>query len=518
MNGHGQTPRFWFSENPQVVHDWALARAQIMSKSPMELAAAKAQLRSSYAEEDRKPVFGDGSQDYMMQRYKNLALIQVSGSLVKSDSYWNRYYGQVSYDEIRRSVLMALKDNTVDGILAVMSTPGGSAAGADAMATFFAKADQTKPFYSFAETDMCSGGYYLGAPSREIYAQRAAQVGSIGVIMVHMEVVDMYKEIGITPTVFRAGEFKALGSSYEKLDKPARANIQSQLNDYFDMFNEHVVDCRKFASVEEMRAEAGEGRVFMAEKAKEVGLVDQVAELEDCLEDVSAKVSKSSGKRTSIAITQQSRGTAMDRNGKKAARGGEALSEEQIAILAAGGSLEAAPVAPQTAATEVETEEEDPAPTVEANDAPTVEAPAPAVSEQPTEPAVAAEGTAALVDKVLVLGTENAQLSADLKAEKAAGDQLKAQLTASEATITAMAEIVCQAINHRQVALGFQPSDVSAMTPDQQIAQYQKLDADFKTRFKGGPKSVSSQEKPVAPAPSSLNPAQTAARGMTGNL
>lgn len=515
MKGHGLTPRFWYCESLQAVTDWSAARAQILAKNPLQEAADRAQLCSSYSEDERKPVFGDGSQDYMMQRYKNLALIQVSGTLVKSDSYWNRYYGQVSYDEIRRSVLLALKDNTVDGILAIMSTPGGSAAGADAMATFFAKADQAKPFYSFAETDMCSGGYYLGAPSREIYAQRAAQVGSIGVIMVHMEVVDMYKEIGITPTVFRAGEFKALGSSFEKLDKRATANIQGTLNDYFDMFNEHVVSCRGFENVEAMLAEAGEGRVFMAEKAKEVGLVDQVAELEDCLEDVSAKVAKSSGKRTQFSITQQSRGSAM---GVKAKTEQVALTDEQIALLAAGGSLDDAPVEQpaQTAAT-VEGDDK-PAPKVEGEDDKPADpaATAPEASDKPgTGVGV---GDQQLLDKVLALGTENAQLKADLKAAQTAEADLKAKGESQEATIQAMAAIVCQAISHRQIALGYMPSDVSALTPDQQIEQYNKLDADFKSRFKGGPSSRPTQEAPAVTAGASLSPVQEAARNMTGNL
>lgn len=498
MKGHGLTPRYWFSSDAQAVEEWLQARAQIMSKSPLDLAAKQAEMRSSYAEEDRKPVFGDGSQDYMMQRYKNLALIQISGNLVQRDSYWNRYFGAVSYDEIRRSVLMALKDTSVDGILAVMGTPGGTVSGVDTLATFFSRADQTKPFYSFAETEMCSGGYYLGAPSREIYAQRAAQVGSIGVIMIHMDVSDMYKEMGISPTVFRAGEFKALGTPYEKLDKRARENIQGTLDSYFQMFNEHVVDCRGFKDVPDLLAEAGEGRVFMADKAKEVGLVDQVAELEDCLEDVSAKVQRSSGKKTQFAINQQSRTTAMGTTatGAKA----KALTAEQIALLAAGGTLD-----DQSADTSAQA-----APNAEGDDPATK----PAVTAEPAQPAAE---SGQLLDKVLALGTENAQLKADLKTEQTAKADLATQVEGLQATIKGLATIVCQAIGHRQIALGYQPSDVSALTPDQQIEQFAKLDAEFKTRFSSGPASRPAQAESREGGPA-LSPVAVAAQNMTGKL
>lgn len=520
MKGHGQTPRFWFSESTQAVHDWAMNRALIQAKTPLEMATEKAQLRSAMNEGDVKPVFGDGSQDYMMQRYKNLALIQISGTLVKSDSYWNRYFGMVSYDEIRRSVLTALKDDSVQGIMAIMATPGGSAAGADAMATFFSKADQVKPFYSFAETDMCSGGYYLGAPSREIYAQRAAQVGSIGVIMVHMDMVEMYKENGITPTVFRAGEFKALGSPYEHLDKRAKENIQGTLNDYFNMFNDHVVACRGFKDVPALLAEAGEGRVFMAEKAKEVGLVDQVAELEDALEEVSDKVRSSSGKRTTLSVSTQTRGSAMDRsNAQAAAASGQALTPEQIAALAAGANLGdvggQTPAAAQAAAVGTEAGEQAPAPVAEGEQAPAVSAAQVAEGEQAPAVTTAPADASVLVDKVLALGTENAQLKADLKAEQTAKAELQARAEAAEATITGLSEIVAQAINHRQVALGYQPSDVSALTPNQKIEQFAKLDADFKERFKAGQVSRPTQ---AAVQAASLSPVADAARGMTGKL
>lgn len=514
-NSHGQTPRYWYSDNVQALEEWMSAREKILAKTPLELSAAKAELRSSTAlEGERKPVFGDGTQDYMMQRYKNLAVIQISGNLVKSDSFWNRYYGQVSYDEIRRSVIMALRDNTVQGIVACMATPGGSASGADAMATFFSKADQAKPFYSFAETDMCSGGYYLGAPSREIYAQRAALVGSIGVLMVHMDILGMYKDMGITPTVFRAGEFKALGTPYEHLDKRAKENIQGTLNSFFNMFNEHVVANRSaFSNVEELLAEAGEGRVFMAEQAKEVGLVDQVAEMEDAFEEISDKVRSSSGSRISVPATKVTRGSNM---GVKRSAPTPTLSEEQLAILAGGGTLPGADDPetpdPQVEGDEVETTETPVEPKVEsqpADDKPETPPAPETVASAPAAPAVVD------VEKLLQISTDLGQARADLKLAEKDNLDLKAQLSAQKTTIDSLREIVAVAIGNRQIALGYQPNDVSALTADQQIELFQKLDTDFKARFQAGPKSRPSQA-PVKPVTNT--PVADAARSMTGKL
>lgn len=61
------------------------------------------------------------------------------------------------HSEIRRSVLLALSDPEIDGIVNLMNTPGGSAQGADSMASFFSKSAKTKALYTFAESEMCSG-------------------------------------------------------------------------------------------------------------------------------------------------------------------------------------------------------------------------------------------------------------------------------------------------------------------------------------------------------------------------
>lgn len=523
----GGTTKVWLSADVQAFFEWINAVTQMRAKSPMEMASAKAQLLSG-PEGERQCVFGNGSQDYMMQRYKNLAMIQVSGTLVKNDSPWNKYYGLVSYDEIRRSALLALQDRSVDGILLQMNTPGGSAAGADAMAGFFSKTNKTKPLYAFAESDMCSGGYYLGAPAREVYAQRAAQVGSIGVIMVHYDYLKMYLENGVTPTVFRAGEFKALGSSMEHLDKKAIANIESTLGDYFKMFNDHVVEHRGYDSAEQMRATAGEGRVFMAEEAKEVGLVDQVMELEDALEEISGKAAKLAGRSTqAYVVNTQSRGSNMSRAAQVAAAkakadlAGSPLSEAQVAALAAGLSLGDAAQADALAlagsegdapAAELTAEEIAAKALLDAGG----DEPAAVVAAEPVAAGVAAAPVGAVdLSQVIALSTELGTVKAELKSMQAATAAIQAEAAGKDALITSLQSVAVIAINNRQTALGFQPSDAGSLSPQQCCDTFAQLDSDFKARFKPGAKTSATQ---AAVEPATLTPTADAARGMTGKL
>ncbi len=502
----------WYSADQDAFHRFANAQLEIQAKSPLELVQLQAELRR--AEEDVEAAFGDGQMDYMMQRHGNLALINVNGNLVKSDSWYNRYYGQVSYQELRRAISMALTDNDTDGIVLMMNTPGGSASGADAMASFFSKANKVKPVYAYAETDMCSGGYYLAAPCTKIYGQRAASIGSIGVVMVHFSYLKMYKEAGIEPTVLRAGEYKALGTPYEELDKKSRAALDKSLDDYFVMFNEHVVANRKaFSSVDQFRASAGEGRVFLGEEAKEIGLVDAVADMEDALVSMSGLAARSRKSVTQFGYQSNTttRTSSMKRNGEAQAT----LTAQQLAVLASGVALEGLEQEADASAPGAPEAEASAEPTVSA-EAETGAAPAEAAPEA-SAPAASAEAPAAVdLSAVIALSSENGALKA--KVEQLESSLQLADKRAEEALAvsTKLEGVAREACTRLQVALGYQPSDMSAMTGSQLAEQYAGLDASFKERYKPGQVSRPAADVPAATAGNGA--LQRSARNLTKNL
>ena len=500
------------SEDTEAFMRHVEAYLAIQAKNPLDLAALKAQDLQVRLDSGEEPVFGDGRQDYMMTRYKNLALINISGSLVNSDSYYNRYYDEVSYSEIRRSVLLALSDPEIDGIVNLMNTPGGSAQGADSMASFFSKSAKTKALYTFVESEMCSGGYYLGAPSHEIYSQRAAQIGSIGVIMVHFDRLKMYQEAGIIPTVFRAGEFKALGSSVEHLTKEATAKIESMLQDYYSMFLNHVVDNRDYSSVEQLKSTAAEGRVFFAEEAMEVGLVDVVADFEEALEEMSEKAVKNAGKRANFAVNQytQSRGSVMSKKAQAAAASGTPLTAEQIAALASGAVVEAALSADEPAGDEAEAEAE--------AEASAESAAAEAAAEAEAEPAAAAvaavQGVSLVdnTDRLIALSTELGSVKAELAAAKLTEKSLREEVLAKDTVLAQASSVITQSVTNLQVALGFQPSVNEGMSAGQLIEMHNKLRTDFTERYKPGAKAQATRS-PVAAV--SNSPVANASRELT---
>lgn len=150
------------------------------------------------------------------------------------------------------------------------------------------------------------------------------------------------------------------------------------------------------------------------------------------------------------------------------------LSEQEVAAIAAGVSLEAS-VSPQTAAPEQEqvaAEAEAPATEAAAEQA---EAPV----EETAEVDIAAQAVKFMKDQVKE--SQEALLAAQIKVSK-----LEDKLAALEAVVDPLKEIAAKATNNMRVALGGSVMDLSAVAPAQVIAEYASLNASFTEKFKVG--------------------------------
>lgn len=173
------------------------------------------------------------------------------------------------------------------------------------------------------------------------------------------------------------------------------------------------------------------------------------------------------------------------------------LTEQQLAALAAGVALEdlGGEAAAETSASDAPNGEQatnqpaEPAAAVAA--AASVEEP-----EAPAPAAAAAQPAANMgnLDKVIELSTQLGTAKADVTRLEGQLAEANAKLEAANQTSENLLAVARVAVNNRQVALGYQPSDLQAMDANQTVELFGKLDADFKNRYKPGQKSEPSQE------------------------
>ncbi|MBI3596213.1 MAG: signal peptide peptidase SppA [Nitrospirae bacterium] len=130
-------------------------------------------------------------------------------------------------------------------------------------------------------TVAASGGYYIASASNRIVANPGTLTGSIGVIMELANVEGLFKKIGVESVVIKSGRNKDIGSPFRKMKPEERAILQRLMDDVHDQFIQAVAEGRGLA--EDRVREMADGSVFTGRQAKELGLVDDIGDLQDTI-------------------------------------------------------------------------------------------------------------------------------------------------------------------------------------------------------------------------------------------
>lgn len=228
-----------------------------------------------------------------------VAVIPVEGSLTHRAGWLDAMSGLTSYRRLHAALRAAGDDNEVLGVLLDVDSPGGSAAGLFELADHIRELSAVKPVWALANEAMFSAAYAIGAACSRILAPRTAMVGSIGVIMMHLDQSQADAKAGRVYTPIIAGAHKADGSPHAPLSDSALAGYQSLVDNTYQAFVEHVAAGRGI-SAEAVRAT--EAQVYHASDAKELGLVDEIVRGFDAVLDQFEAVL--AAPRSSVSITR----------------------------------------------------------------------------------------------------------------------------------------------------------------------------------------------------------------------
>jgi protease-4 len=132
-----------------------------------------------------------------------------------------------------------------------------------------------------------SGGYYIACASDLIVANPGTITGSIGVIMEFSNLEELLNKIGIKGVVIKSGEHKDIGSPFREMTPEEKKIMQELLDNVHQQFIQAVAEGRKLDRAKV--AQIADGRVFTGEQAKNLGLVDELGNLQDTI-DLTAKM------------------------------------------------------------------------------------------------------------------------------------------------------------------------------------------------------------------------------------
>jgi protease-4 len=184
-------------------------------------------------------------------------------------------------DDVVEQVEAAADDDNVDALLVKLNTPGGEVVPSDDIRNAAMAFDGPTVAYT---TDTCaSGGYWIASGCDELWARDTSIVGSIGVIGSRVNATDLADQLGLSYERFAAGKYKDAGTALRELEPEEREYLQGIIDDYYQHFVERVAQGREMAPGDIRETEA---RVYIGERAYDLGLVDSLGTRDDALDRV----------------------------------------------------------------------------------------------------------------------------------------------------------------------------------------------------------------------------------------
>lgn len=197
----------------------------------------------------------------------------------------------------------------VKAVLLRVNSPGGGVSACDRIYNQLKQLrEQTnKPIVVSMGGVAASGGYYVSAPADAIVAEPTTITGSIGVLGGWAVLKGTMDKIGVKWIIIRSSPAKAWKAAPSYFEEPAKYQIdevQRTIDSMHKRFEDIVRQQRggkitvtkalktyidaegKPFTVEE--SEPFNGRVFLAERAKQLGLVDDVGYLDDAVNEAAS--------------------------------------------------------------------------------------------------------------------------------------------------------------------------------------------------------------------------------------
>ena len=236
---------------------------------------------------------------------------------------------------LREELQKAEDDQSVKALIIRINSTGGTVTASDIM---FKEIDLFKkkakiPVFAVMMDVAASGGYYVALAADTIVAHPTSVTGSIGVIMLTLNAEGLLQKIGVTTAAFKSGERKDMGSPFRALTDEERKIFQSVIDGLYGQFLARLVESRKLP-LDTARTIA-DGRIYTAQQALELKLIDQIGYMDDVLKLARQKIGVDEARVVVYHRPADYRATYYAR--AESSSGGLDVTATQLASLIGGG-------------------------------------------------------------------------------------------------------------------------------------------------------------------------------------
>ena len=233
-----------------------------------------------------------GTKDYNVLTTGKLALVKRPASKAKDKVAVLYLEGAITEDEgdgiVSKEVVKTLKkiqkDDDVRALVLRVNSPGGSADASEQIwhAVQNVKADSIPVVVSMGDY-AASGGYYISCGADYIFAQPTTITGSIGIFGTIPNVAKLRDKVGLDIDGLSTNKHSALENNiiYKGMNPEERAMMQAMIERGYDLFTSRCAEGRHVS--QDYIKSIGEGRVWLGFKGKEIGIVDELGNIDDAI-------------------------------------------------------------------------------------------------------------------------------------------------------------------------------------------------------------------------------------------
>ena len=203
---------------------------------------------------------------------QQIAVVEMEGAIgprIKAGEYVRLLRSIEENDRIRAVVLD-------------IDSPGGSAPASNYLYLAVQSLVRRKPVIAFIRGLGASGAYLFSCPASRIIAIPSAIVGSIGVISMHPVLYEALDKIGVRMNVAKSDRLKDMGSMFREPTDEETKKEQELIDDLYGQFLDAVASGRHMDMADVKAIATGE--IFTARKGKELGLIDELGDLERAID------------------------------------------------------------------------------------------------------------------------------------------------------------------------------------------------------------------------------------------
>lgn len=274
---------------------WAILPAKMEAIS----AAFELRLQGQQLSEDEVNLIAGGERP-AHQVGKHIAVLPLFGVLTQHGAGM-RGSGAVTIESFSRDFRRALADPEVGSIVIEVNSPGGSVYGTQELADLIFSSRPQKNIVSVVNSMAASGAYWIGSAAHEMAITPGGEVGSIGVVTMHVDVSRLEEQMGVKTTLVAIPAKKVQGHPYEPLSNEALADIDAKQQVIYTRF---VGAVARHRGVKESRVRGGfgQGGMVLAQQAVEEGMADRVATLDQVLAQIAAAKKSTRSARNANAL------------------------------------------------------------------------------------------------------------------------------------------------------------------------------------------------------------------------